>query len=291
VRQHEYCLVAVLVPATATTATIGAHLTAPMRILTPGVFDDYRLGGRFTGAWDPAYDPRTDPANWRPCPTCDLPEPSTGRVCPGCADAKALGRPAGTVLADPGDWAVHPGDIIPLTRLLDPGWRYPALPDGADSGPYRFSTPGAYADQHGMAWLGGPDNGETPHDLWRVWEALATGHRQHPPTEAPFDPADWAVAVVAARWNPDEAKATLPVVGSVVLITDPTWAEDDAGPEQLYVVSDDFGAPYYQLVRLGGHGPLVPGHALTEIDPARIRMEPAPDTAVPYPPRAVATDS
>jgi hypothetical protein len=194
------------------------------------------------------------------------------------------------VLADPKDWAAYPGDIVALTRLLDPGWRYPALPDGADSGPYRFSTPGAYADQHAMQWLGGPDNGETPSGLWRVWEQLVTGHRQHPPAAAPFDPADWAVAVVAARWSPDEVKATLPTIGSVVLITDPDWIEDDATPDQLYVVSDDFSAPYYQLVRLGGYGPQVPGYAITEVDPARVRLEPAPNNAVPYPRRAVATD-
>jgi hypothetical protein len=121
----------------------------------------------------------------------------------------------------------------------------------------------------------------------RRWSP-ATGsiHRRQRHSTRP----DWAVAVVAARWSPDNVKATLPVIGSVVLITDPDWAEDDAGPDQLYVVSDDFGAPYYQLVRLGGHGPLVPGHALTEVDPARIRLEPAPDTTVPYPPRAIATD-
>jgi hypothetical protein len=289
--EHEYCLVAVLVPATTTIDTIDAHLTAPMRVLTPGVFDHYRLGGRFTGAWDPGYDPSVDPANWRPCSTCDPAEASTGRVCSGCADAAERGRPAGTVLADPGDWAAHPGDIVALTRLLDPDWRYPALPEGAAGQHYRFSTPRVYTDEHAMAWLGGPDNGETPHGLLRVWESLVAGHRQHPPAAAPFDPADWAVAVVAARWSPDEVKATLPVIGSVVLITDPAWAEGDAGPDQLYVVSDDFGAPYYQLVRLGGYGPLVPGHALTEVDPDRIRLDPARDGAAPYPSRPVTADS
>jgi hypothetical protein len=288
--EHDYCLVAVLVPADATADTIDAHLTAPMRILTPGVFDHYQLGGRFTGAWDPGFDPSTDPANWRRCTAC-APGTPAGRVCPGCGDAADRGRPAGTVLADPSDWAAHPGDIVALTRLLDPDWRYPALPDDGAGGPYRFSTPGAYADEHGMAWLGGPDNGETPHDLRRVWESLVTGHRQHPPERTSFDPAAWAVAVVAARWSPDEVKATLPVIGSVVLITESDWAEDDAAPDQLYVVSDDFGAPYYQLVRLGGYGPLVPGHALTEVDPDRIRLDPARDGAAPYPSRPVTADS
>lgn len=59
--------VAVLVPAGTTIDTVDVQLAGPMRTLMPSVIDSYRLGGEFTGAWDPHYEPRTDPQNWRPC--------------------------------------------------------------------------------------------------------------------------------------------------------------------------------------------------------------------------------
>jgi hypothetical protein len=79
---------------------------------------------------------------------------------------------------------------------------------------------------------------------------------------------------------PDErlARADLPVVGSLVVITDPEWVEDDTAPDQLFVVSEDVEAPYYLLVRVGGgYGPQVPGSAITEIDPARISLTAVPE--------------
>jgi hypothetical protein len=66
-----HLLLAVLVPAAATVETIDVHLD---RILEPRLgtldIDDYRLGGGFTGAWDPGYDPTRDPANHETCNRC-----------------------------------------------------------------------------------------------------------------------------------------------------------------------------------------------------------------------------
>ncbi|GAA1622916.1 hypothetical protein [Actinoplanes couchii] len=283
-------LVAVLVPATATTATINAHLAGPMRVFMPGVIDRYRLGGGYTGAWDPDYDPRTDPTNWRPCTGCAATGMIDGQPCPTCRQTPPQPHRPGMTLAGPQDWTAHPGDIVTLTRLLDTSWRYPQLPADTASPSHRFSVPDAYADAYGMAWIGGPDTGETPGDLQRHWDALLDGHR-HSSGER-FDPHRWAVAIVDAHWRPEDGTSTMPVTGSVVLITDPQWAEDDAAPDQLYVVIDDFRAPYYQLLRLGEEGgPQVPGYALTEVDPARIRLDPAPDGTPPYPPQPATTDS
>ena len=47
----------------------------------------------------------------------------------------------------------------------------------------------------------------------------------------------------------------------------------------------------YDLVSLGDIGPNVPGYALIEIDPARVRLLPVPRSALPYPPGLDDTDS
>jgi hypothetical protein len=278
-------MVAVLVPAHTTATTIDAHLAAPMRYLMPGIVDRYRLGGVYTGAWDPDYTPQNDPANWRPCSACAGSGQQAAHPCPTCEDAERAGRPAGTVIADADSWKAHPGDIVPLTAMLADGWRFPvapAFPDGRVDGRPRLSVPGAYADPRGSEWLGGDDTGTVPRELRRCWDALLTGARTVGPHGEPFDPDAWSVAVVAGHRTPDEDRTVLPVVGSVVLITDPDFREDDTGPDQLYVVSDDVHAPYYLLVRLGDYGPLVPGFAITEIDPARVVLTPAPQDAPPY---------
>ncbi|MEU8607755.1 hypothetical protein AB0C29_07125, partial [Actinoplanes sp. NPDC048791] len=88
-------LVAVLVPASATILTIDEHLAAPLHFLPA---DRYRLGGEFTGIWDPAYDPRTDPANWRSCDACAATGQLVGQACTACGDAARAGRTPGTVL-------------------------------------------------------------------------------------------------------------------------------------------------------------------------------------------------
>ena len=81
-------LLAVLVADFATVADIDIHLLKPMRrLLRARRVDDYRLGGG--------------------------------------ADAHESGRPAGTVLAMPFDWAPHPGDLVPLAQLMGPDWRFP----------------------------------------------------------------------------------------------------------------------------------------------------------------------
>ena len=277
-------LVAVLVPAHAGIDTIGTDLASPMRFLMPAVCDRYRLGGEFTGAWDRDYDPHTDPANWRPCTACPATVRTAGQPCGECGTAEQFGRVPGTVLVDADDWKAHAGDIVPLPRLLRDDWAFPlgrGVADTADSRP-RAATPDVFADQRGAVWLSGSPTGEPPAELRAVWRSLLTGNRPAGAGGQPFDPSQWSIAVVAGHHTPEQVKATLPVVGSVVLITDPDWAEDDADPDQLYVVSEDVDAPYYQLVRIGGYGPNVPGYAITEIDPDRLTLAPAPDGVPPY---------
>jgi hypothetical protein len=195
-------LLAVLVRGTATTEGIEAHLAKPMRRMRRehGV-DDYRLGGQVTGAWNPDYDPGADPANWRPCPTCAGTTRVGGARCTVCAAAEQVGRTAGTVVAwHYTDWAPYPGDIVALPRLLDPGWRFP-----------KGRTPIAWVDLAGVVWLDtetamltGTDTGEVPPRLRQVLDDLTAGRRNPEPGVAkrqrrPFDPAEWAVAVVDAH--------------------------------------------------------------------------------------------
>lgn len=210
-------LVAVLVPASATTDTIDTHLADPMRYLMPGVVDRYRLGGRFTGAWNVGYDPRTDPANWRPCTTCVATGHVADQRCPQCGDAQQHDRAAATVLAASDDWATHPGDRIPLSRLLDPHWRFPTsdTADSSDDG-----IPDLWADRCGTIWLSGARSGETPTELGHILRSLLDGDRRPDAGGEPFDPARWQVAIVEGRCTSEQDKAVQPVVGSVVLITD-----------------------------------------------------------------------
>jgi hypothetical protein len=275
-------LVAVLVPASATADTIGAHLAAPLHFLPT---DSYRLGGEFTGACDPDYDPRRDPANWRTCPDCA----GTDFGCPTCADANPAGRRPGTILAASDQWVPHPGDLIPLPRLLDPQFRFPA---GDQLTPTRETTaPDLYADAfYGLRALDKTPSGEVSTGLRTVLQAALTGHQDRSADTSPIDPADWQIALVAAHITDRQERAALPGLGSLVQIIDPHQHGED--PNQLYVVRDDFHAPdHYDLVSLGDIGPNVPGYALIEIDPARVRLLPAPDGAVPYPPALDDTDS
>jgi hypothetical protein len=195
-------LVAVLVPASANAATIAAHLSAPMRLLPA---DRYRLGGEFTGAWDPDYDPRTDPANWRDCGTCAATGHTSSQTCPACCDAADAGRLPGTVLAPSDQWVTHPGDLIPLTRLLDPAWRFPT---GENLIPPRETTaPDLYADDrfYGLRTLDKSTSGEISIGLRTVLNALL---RHRGPHDEPFDPADWQLALVAARSTDTARRAT-----------------------------------------------------------------------------------
>jgi hypothetical protein len=195
-------LLAVLVRGTATVDDIDAHLTRPMRaLMREQRVDGYRLGGQVTGGWDPTYDPAADPANWRPCGTCAGSARVGGNRCTVCAAAEDVGRTAGAVLAwHYADWAPHPGDIVPLPRLLDPAWRFP-----------HGHTPIAWVDLAGVVWLGtetavlaGTDTGEIPPRLRRVFDDLLAGRRNPEPgvrkrNRRPFDPAGYAVAVVDAH--------------------------------------------------------------------------------------------
>ena len=274
-------LVAVLVPASAAIDTIGAHLATPLHFLPA---DRYRLGGEFTGAWDPGYDPRRDPANWRSCRDCAGTGRLTGKACSGCGDAEPAGRSGGTVLASSDQWALHPGDLIPLPRLLDPQFRFPA---GNQLAAMRETTaPDLYADRfYGLRALDKEASGEVSNGLRTVLQAVLTGHTDRSADNDPVDPADWQIAVVAAHITDRQQGAALPGLGSLVQIIDPQHRHGE-DPDQLYVVRDDVNAPdHYDLVSLGDIGPNVPGYALIEIDPARVRLLPAPQGALPYPPR------
>jgi hypothetical protein len=216
-------LIAVLVRASATIATIDAHLARPMRpLLRAGTIDGYRLGGQVTGAWKPDYNPAADPANWRTCEACGGTTRIEGDECAACADAEQAGRRPGTVVPwNYTDWARYPGDIVALPRLLHPGWRFP-----------QGRTPIAWVDLAGVVWLGtdeavltGTDTGHIPPRLRRVLDDLRAGrrdpdpnqpaprHRPRPadlvtpwrypsrsqPQRARFNPAEWSVAVVDAH--------------------------------------------------------------------------------------------
>ncbi|MDG4795042.1 hypothetical protein [Micromonospora sp. WMMD1082] len=192
-------LLAVLVGHTATVDSIDAHLAAPMRpLLVSRTVDSYRFGGGCTGGWDPGYDPSLDPRNWRPCSSCGGSTRLGASRCRDCHTAIDAGRDLGTVLEwDVTQWAPHPGDIVPLPLLLDPGWRYPT-----------GHTPDAWVDLAGIEWLGttdakltGTDTGQTPSRLRHVFDALCAGRRNPGPAQsrAGFDPTRWAVAVVDAH--------------------------------------------------------------------------------------------
>jgi hypothetical protein len=197
-----HILIAALVGGTATVTDIDIHLRGPMRpLVRGGHVDGYRLGGQVTGAWDPGYDPAADPANWRPCTRCGGSTRPGREQCTSCADAQQAGRPAATVAAWlHGGWKPHPGDIVPLTRLLEPGWRFP-----------KGRTPIAWADLSGVVWLDtqkamltGTDTGQMPPRLRQVLHDLLAAHRDPDPTRPrrgrrPLHPADWAVAVVDAH--------------------------------------------------------------------------------------------
>ena len=280
-------LVAVLVPASATTDTIGEHLAAPLHFLTA---DQYRLGGEFTGAWDRDYDPRRDRTNWRDCQYCAGAGRLTGEPCLRCGDAERAGRTRGTVLASSDQWVLHPGDLIPLPRLLDPQFRFPA---GDQLTPMREMTaPDLYTDRfYGLRALDKAASGEISTDLRTVLQAVAAGYLDRGPNDEPADPADWQIAVVAAHITDRQERAALPGLGSLVQIIDPQHRYGEA-PDQLYVVRDDFYAPnQYDLQGFGDFGLRVPGYALIEIDPARIRLLPVPEGALPYPPRLTDIDS
>ena len=181
-------LFAVLIPAHATIDTVDQYLQPLLdHMQGHGAFDEYRLGGQVTGAWDPGYNPVLDPANWRPCAWCDRTPPG----CRQCEHATREGRPPGTTVASYWDWQPHPGDIVPLAWLLDPAWRFPA----------RLS-PVAWVDRAGLVWLDndlavliGAD-GDVPPRLAQLFLQLTSGRRRLPGHPGPFTPERWAVAIV-----------------------------------------------------------------------------------------------
>ena len=62
----------------------------------PGFWDWYQIGGRWTGAHDPSYDPEADPRN---------------RAEPG----DPLGQPNGVLW--PTRWAPFEGDVMPISAI------------------------------------------------------------------------------------------------------------------------------------------------------------------------------
>jgi hypothetical protein len=194
-----HLLLAVLIPRTATVTSIDRHLAAPMRpLLAAHTVDDYRLGGGCTGAWDPGYDPSRDPRNWRPCDSCGGSTRLGASQCTACLTAVDAGRDPGTVVEwNTAQWAPHPGDIVPLPRLLNPEWRYPT-----------GTTPDAWVDTAGIEWLDtteaklvGADTGDTPPRLRQIFDDLHAGRRHLKPAGrgGRFDATRWAVAVVDAH--------------------------------------------------------------------------------------------
>jgi hypothetical protein len=194
----EHHLFAVLLDDTATVETVDAQLTAAMRRpMRYGRLAGYRFGGQFTGAWDPQYDPEANPANWRPCIDCANTTKPYGRRCTICAAGTVLGRPAGSVLIERGSRAAHPGDIVPLARLMEPTWRFPAT-----------GTPHAWVDGAGVVWLDTPratpsgDTGQVAPPLRRVFDDFLSGRRNPEPglpvARRRFDESTWQVAVVDA---------------------------------------------------------------------------------------------
>jgi hypothetical protein len=180
-------LFAALVPASCTADAADGYLA---RLLDPliaaGVIDDFWLGGQVTGAWDPGYDPTVDPANWQPCSLCG----GTNTTCHLCCDAVGQGRTVGTVVAAYYDFQPYPGDLVPLTRLLDPAWRFPT-----------GRTPIAWVDPAGLTWLHTETavltcaDGDMPPRLRQLLDHLIDGRSQLSP-DGPFRLGDWAVAVV-----------------------------------------------------------------------------------------------
>ena len=273
-------LMAALVPANATINRIDEHLAVAIPHL-PASW--YRLGGQFTGAWD-GYQPSNDPQNRRLCPSC------TGDGCPACRDTPPNSQPAGTVVAPYHLWVRHPGDLLPLPRLLDPNWRFPTRLFGTANP--QTTAPTLYSDRfYGLRALDRTGSGETSNGLRSVLRAVADRPEYRYPNGEPFQADDWQLALIDARIPAADLRAILPGLGSVVIITDPDLREDDAPHELLHVVRDDFHAPdLYDLLRLGDIGPHLPGYALAEIDPALIRLTPAVDGSAPYPPQRSDTD-
>jgi hypothetical protein len=188
-------LLAVLVPATVAIDTIDPYLGVLLRpLVRRRVIDGYRLGGSVTGAWDPGYDPAADPANWRACDACTGGSRTSGQSCPHCATAADQGRAPGTVMAwNAADWARHPGDIVPLSRLLDPGWRFP---------PHR--SPDAWTDGTGTVWLHTTPTATAEPVSARLRHILhdLAASRRRPGTgrgHGPFEPDQWSVAVIQAH--------------------------------------------------------------------------------------------
>ena len=88
-----------------------------------GMWDWWQIGGRWTGVWS-GYDPCTDPANIETCDLCAGTGYRNDEVaqkfrakdptwsCNGCEGT-------GRSVKWPTQWQEHPGDIIPVSDLLN----------------------------------------------------------------------------------------------------------------------------------------------------------------------------
>jgi hypothetical protein len=184
----------------------------------------YRLAANTPMADSPVANARPSPssrAQHPPAaagqrPTVEPTAPEEGTVSyrePMFLLTDAYGQPRGAIAVEGGRWigrdtAGRPlfdrkdqtGDIVALPRLLDPGWRFPA-----------GRTPIAWVDLAGVVWLDtetamltGTDTGDVPPRLRQVLDDLTAGARHPEPglpkrQRRPFNPAEWAVAVVDAH--------------------------------------------------------------------------------------------
>lgn len=190
-------LVAAVVPATVTVETIDT----PLRRVTrrwhqASVIGGWQFGGQFAGAWS-NYLPEHDPANWYDCELCagtgrrddergiSLRTADSSFGCNGCAPQTPDDpRPPGNALTRPWEWIGHDGDLVPLPRLLEPTWRFPA-------GRY----PGGWVDAEALRWLDRTDDGSVGPVLADVFRSYLAGTRKPGWGDGSFDPAQWKVAV------------------------------------------------------------------------------------------------
>lgn len=89
-----------------------------------GFWDWYQIGGRWTGAHSPDYDPSTDPANIEQCEQCE----GTGRRIDAIGKAARAKDPEytcngcqgkGTRTKWPTEWTRFNGDITPVEKITD----------------------------------------------------------------------------------------------------------------------------------------------------------------------------
>lgn len=195
----DYFLMGAVVPAGTDLTDLGTVLAPTLDPYIDETLNWWATGHWAAGAWSD-YNPTADPANWATCEICHgtgrrdderggtMRSADPGFTCNGCAGpgvqlahVPTAARPAGTRLKSPYEWRAHPGDIVPLERLLDPVWRFrPGI------------APEAYATPTGWHSLDPPSDGTLGTQLRALLTARHTDQL-----------GTWALAVVFARPVPD----------------------------------------------------------------------------------------